>query len=172
LAPVARRSSSTADAAPTRRTDNDALRWRRPVAYAVITAVLAVVGIVPLVLDRDSFPISTYPMFSTRRSTAETVDTAVAVDADGTVRRLGPQRIAGTDEIILATATVSGAINAGTVDQLCTEIADRVAGDGPDTAVGVEVVTERFDAIRWYRGDHMPIDRVVHATCPVPGRPA
>jgi hypothetical protein len=152
--------------------DGDALRWRRPLAYAVIAAVLGVVGIVPLVLDRDSFPISTYPMFSTRRSTAETVDTAVAVDADGTVRRLGPQRIGGTDEIILATATVSGAINAGTVDQLCLEIAGRVAGNGPDTAVSVEVVTERLDALRWYRGDHTPIDRVVHAMCPVPGRPA
>jgi hypothetical protein len=159
-------------ARPSFPTDGAALGWRRPLAYAVIAAVLVVIGIVPLVLDRDSFPLSTYPMFSTRRSTAETVDTAVAVDADGTIRRLGPQRIAGTDEIILATATVSGAINAGTVDQLCTEIARRVAGDGPGTAVGVEVVTERFDAIRWYRGDHTPIDRVVHATCPVPGRPA
>ena len=152
--------------------DDAGLGWRRPLAYGAIAAVLVVVGIVPLVLDRDSFPLSTYPMFSTRRSTAETVDTAVAVDADGTLRRLGPQRIAGTDEIILATATVSGAINAGTVDQLCTEIAGRVAGDGPDSAVGVEVVTERFDAVRWYRGDHTPIDRVVHATCPVPGRSA
>jgi hypothetical protein len=94
------------------------------------------------------------------------------VDPDGTIRRLGPQRIGGSDEIILATATVSGAIGAGTVDQLCAEIAARVAGDGPDTAARVEVVTERFDAIRWYRGDHTPIERVVHATCPVPGRPA
>lgn len=150
----------------------DGLRWRRPLAYTVIAAVLGVVGIVPLVLDRDSFPLSTYPMFSTRRSTAEAVDTAVAVDADGTVRRLGPQRIGGTDEIILATATVSRAINAGTVDQLCTEIAGRVAGDGPDTAANIEIVTELFDAVRWYRGDHEPIERVVHTSCPVPGLPA
>jgi hypothetical protein len=170
LAAVARPSSSSADAAPAGPGAGDGLRWRRPLAYIVIAAVLGVVGFVPLVLDRDSYPLSTYPMFSTRRSTAETVDTAVAVDADGTIHRLGPQRIGGSDEIILATATVSGAIGVGTVDQLCTEIADRVAGDGPASAASVEVVTERYDAIRWYRGDHQPIERVVHASCPVPGR--
>lgn len=167
---VARHIPSTIEGSDAALDDGSPLGWRRPVAYASIVAVLLVVGVVPLALDRDSFPLSTYPMFSTRRSTAETVDTAVAVDADGTTRRLGPQRIGGTDEIILATATVSGAIGNGTVDRLCTEIAGRVAGDGPATAVEVEVVTERFDAILWYRGDHTPIDRTVHATCPVPGR--
>ena len=174
MRPVARHSSPVEDAVDTEAsaTHTAAVGRQRPLAYGVIAAVLVVVGIVPLVLDRDSFPLSTYPMFSTRRSTSETVDTAVAVDADGAIHRLGPQRIAGTDEIILATATVSGAINAGTVDDLCSEIARRVAGDGPDSAASVEVVTERFDAIRWYRGDHTPIDRVVHATCPVPGRPS
>ena len=142
-------------------------RHTRLVAYAAIVAVLLVVGVVPLVLDRDSFPLSTYPMFSSRRSTAESVDTAVAVDAAGALQRLGPERIAGTDEIILATATVGGAIAAGTTDALCREIAGRVASVGPPSAVAVEVVTERFDALDWYDGDREPLQRDVHATCPV-----
>lgn len=157
-------SADPAELAPSR------LGWHRPLAYAAVALVLVVVGVVPLALDRDSFPLSTYPMFSTRRSTAETVDTAVAVDGDGIVHRLGPERIGGTDEIILATATVSDAINRGTVTQLCAEIAGRVAGIGPAGATTVEVVTERFDAIAWYRGDHRPIERHVHATCAVPPR--
>lgn len=146
-------------------------RHTRLVAYVAIAAVLLIVGVVPLLLDRDSYPLSTYPMFSSRRTSAESVDTAVAVDATGEVERLGPERIAGTDEIILATATVAGAINAGTTDDLCAEIAARVASGGPSSAVEVEVVTERFDAIDWYDGHRDPIDRTVHSTCPVP-RPA
>jgi hypothetical protein len=139
----------------------------RAAVRALLVVVVIVIGIVPLLLDRDSFPLSTYPMFSHRRSTAESVDTAVALDASGTPRRLGPQRIAGTDEIILATATVTNAINDGSVDVLCKEIAERVASIGPADAVSVEVVTELYDAIDWYEGDHQPINRVVHATCPV-----
>ncbi len=143
-------------------------RHTRLLAYGVLIAAVVVIGIVPLLLDRDSFPLSTYPMFSTRRSTAETVDTAVAVDGSGRIERLGPERIAGTDEIILATATVGGAIATGTTAQLCEEIAGRVASVGPESAVTVEVVTERFDAIGWYDGDRRPIDRTVHSECPVP----
>jgi hypothetical protein len=143
-------------------------RHTRLVAYGAIAVVLVVVGLVPLVLDRDSYPLSTYPMFSARRTTSESVDTAVALDASGAVERLGPERIAGTDEIILATATVGGAINAGTTDALCTEIAGRVASSGPASAVTIEVVTERYDAILWYRGDRTPIDKTVHSTCAVP----
>jgi hypothetical protein len=143
-------------------------RHTRLLAYGVLLAVIVVVGVVPLALDRDSFPISTYPMFSTRRTTSESVDTAVALDASGRIERLGPERIAGTDEIILATATVGGSIAAGTTDELCAEIAERVASVGPDTAVTVAVVTERFDAVAWYDGDHEPLARTVHSECPVP----
>jgi hypothetical protein len=145
-----------------------AVRWR---GYATLAAVIVVVGVVPLALDRDSFPLSTYPMFSTRRGTDEVVDTAVVVEADGTVRRLDPQRIAGTEEIILATATVGQAISSGTTETLCAEIAARVArgaeasSNGPRT---VQVVTERFDALAWYEGDRTPLERRVHSECPVP----
>ncbi|MFZ9157814.1 MAG: hypothetical protein ACO230_06935 [Ilumatobacteraceae bacterium] len=124
-----------------------------------LIAVVAVVGVVPLALDRDSFPLSTYPMFSSRRSTTETVDTAVA-SIDGTFERLTPLQIAGTDEVIIAARTVSIAIESGTADELCREILDRV-----DDADRVEVITERFDALRWYEGDREPLQRTVHASC-------
>ncbi|NDB05953.1 MAG: hypothetical protein EBX95_09460, partial [Acidimicrobiia bacterium] len=102
---------------------------------------------------------STYPMFSSRRSTTETVDTAVAI-FDGGIERLTPLQIAGTDEVIIAARTVSIAIEGGTADELCREILDRV--DGADR---VEVITERFDALRWYEGDREPLQRTVHASC-------
>lgn len=138
-------------------------------AVASLVAVVALVGIVPLALDRDSFPLSTYPMFSSRRSSAESVHTAVTVTADGTATRLSPTLIAGTDEVIIATVTVANAIRSGTTEQLCGEIARRVAGTAAASeAVAVEVVTERFDAVRWYDGDRTPLERRVHARCGLP----
>lgn len=121
--------------------------------------MVVVLGFVPLALDRDSYPLSTYPMFSSRRSTKEAVDTAVLV-AGNSVRRLTPDQIAGTDEVIIAAQTVSKAIRRGDADALCLEIARRV-----DTTGVIEVVTERFDAVAWYEGEREPLDRVVHATC-------
>ena len=55
-------------------------------AWLCVAAVVGVLGVVPVVLDRDSYPMSTYPMFSYRRTTTETVDTAVVV-VDGPARR-------------------------------------------------------------------------------------
>jgi len=145
-------------------------------AWAAVAAVVGVVGVVPLVTDRDSFPLSTFPMFASRRSSAEQVTTAVAVADDGRVVRLSPERIAGTDEVIQAAATVRTAVQQGRADDLCAEIATRLAGADADSGVvvAVEVVTERYDAPDWFAGRRDPLERVVHARCPVevPGRRA
>jgi hypothetical protein len=85
------------------------------------------------------------------------------------VWRLDPERIAATDEVILAAVTVSDAINSGHGDRLCAEIARRVASAGPREAAAVEVVTERYDALEWFAGHRTPLARVVHARCAVPG---
>jgi hypothetical protein len=140
-------------------------------AWAVVLGIIAVLGVFPVVTRRDSYPVSDFPMFSSRRTATESVDTAVAVGPDGLdarVWRLDPRLIAATDEVIIAAVTVSRAIQSGTADQLCADIAARVAARGPSGATTVEVVTERFDAVRWFEGDHTPITRRVHAECPVP----
>lgn len=129
------------------------------VARLLFVATVVILGVIPLALDRDSFPLSTYPMFSSRRSTSESVDTAVAF-VDGNMVRLTPSQIAGTDEVIIAARTVSIAIERDRANTLCAEILRRVAG-----ADRVEVISERFDAIRWYRGHRIPLSRTVHATC-------
>jgi hypothetical protein len=140
---------------------------QRLLAWGAAGFVVVGLGVVPLVLERDSYPHSTYPMFSSRRGAATAVDTAVAVGADDQVWRLDPARLAATDEVILAAATVSRHVGAGTSEVLCDEIAGRVATDGPSGAIAVEVVTERFDAVAWFRGERTPLDRVVHARCEV-----
>ena len=57
-------------------------RWR---AWAAAGVAVVVVGVVPFVLDRDSFPLSTFPMFAADIDRTQSVDTAVAVGADGAV---------------------------------------------------------------------------------------
>jgi len=142
---------------------------QRTRARVVALACVVVVGGVPVALNRDSFPLSTFPMFASQRTSSETVDTAVAVNGTQ-VWRLDPERIAGTDEVIQAAATVSDAIGAGTADRLCAEIAQRVSSSGPREANAVEVVTERYDSVKWFAGDRTVLGRVVHAHCPVAER--
>ena len=139
------------------------MMWRRW-AWAAVAVAIVLVGVVPFALDRDSFPLSTFPMFAADIDRTQSVDTAVAVDAAGGVIRLTPAEIGGTTVVNQAASVVTTAIVGGQAADLCAVIAGRVGDAG---AVAVEVVTERHDAVRWFDGDRTPVDRVVHARCPV-----
>ena len=146
------------------------MRWR---AWAVIVVLIGAFGVWPVLAQRDSYPVSNLAMFASPRSRTEPVVTAVAVAGDGAaprVWRLGPQRLAGTDEVIAAGAAVRRAVAAGTAEVLCHDIAARVATRGPKEAEAVEVVTERYDAVAWFQGRRVPIERIVHHRCGVPER--
>ena len=136
--------------------------WR---AWAAAGLAVVVVGAVPFVLDRDSFPLSTFPMFAADIDRTQSIDTAVAMAPDGTTIRLTPAEIGGTTVVNQAASVVTTAIVGGRADELCATIARRLAG--PAGAVAVEVVTERYDAVRWFDGDSTPVDRVVHVRCAV-----
>jgi hypothetical protein len=133
-------------------------------------ALVVVLGVLPLVLDRDSYPLSTYPMFARDRPRENAVTTAVLV-VDGGVRRLDPELIAATDEVILAVATVVDAVDRGTAGALCAEIAGRVRSSGRladgSAPAAVEVVTEWYDAVAYFASDRRPMRRVVHERCAV-----
>lgn len=137
-------------------------RRRQVIAMAAVALVAALVW--PATADRDSFPLSNYPMFAAARPAETTFRTAVGVDASGDVVRLSPRQIGGTDQVIQAAATIRRAIENGTADEVCAEIARRHDG----AAVTVEIVTERYDTIAWFDGDTEPIERRVHARCRVP----
>lgn len=111
----------------------------------------------------DGFPISTYPMFTNDRGQIVDLDTVVLVD--GSRRRLSPEVIGGTDEIVLASATVSRAIREGpaALERLCREVAARA--DRPGT---VEVVTERHDTVALLQDGAPPLRTTVHERCVAP----
>jgi hypothetical protein len=137
---------------------------RRRLAIAAFAVALVIALVWPATVGRDSFPLSSYPMFAAARPAETTFRSAVGVDAAGEFVRLSPRAISGTDQVIQAAATIRRAIRNDTTDQLCVEIAQRL-GDG---VVAVELVTERYDTIAWFDGETEPIERRVHARCPVP----
>jgi hypothetical protein len=131
--------------------------------YALGGLAVAAVAL-PGFTDKDSFPLSNYPMFSYDLGRVRPIDTAVGVTDDGEQERLSPEVIAGGYEVIHASRTVSKAIRAGDADALCNEIATRAGTE----FTRIEVVTETYDTVRWFGGDETPLDRVVHASCEVP----
>ncbi len=112
----------------------------------------------------DGFPLSTYPMFAADTGSVRAIATAVGIDADGVVHRLDPGAIGGGDEPVLAAETARNAVNEGSADEYCAEIAARV--DDAEIAA-VEVRTEVRDTVADVDASE-PADEVrVHARCEV-----
>ena len=105
-------------------------------------------------------------MFSAHIDRTQSIDTVVGLRSDGTVIRLTPAQISGTSIVNQAASVVSSAIGESRAPDLCSAVAARI-GPGTDAAA-VEIVTERYDAVGWFDGQRAPIDRIVHARCPVP----
>ena len=132
--------------------------WRRWVTALALVAVVS-----PVLRDRDSFPLSTYPMYASARSEVVSFSTVVAYDAGGQPVRLSLRTIARPDDALIGQARVRASIAEGTADVRCAE----VAGSAPDAAARVEVVTERHDVVALASGDESLVDREVHASCEV-----
>jgi hypothetical protein len=134
----------------------------RPRRSVVAVLVAALVVLSPLVREstNDTYPLSTYPMFAADRGRVHRIATAVEVEAGGDVRRLSPELIAGTDEVVLAGVTVARAVRRDEASELCGEIAARL-GEGRT----VEVRTETVDVVALV-ADGTPASVVeTHATC-------
>jgi hypothetical protein len=119
---------------------------------------------------RDGYPFSTYPMFSSRKVSAETtVSHAVAIEKGAPPRALSP-RMLGTEEVLQARANVQHAIDAGpaAAKQLCVEVAARVAADAALAGIdAVEIRTDTYDAVAYLEGKTTPSTAKRHARCAV-----
>ncbi len=136
----------------------------------LITAGVVGALVAPVLLDRDGFPLSTYPMYSRARGDAVTFATAQAVDDAGAVTTLTLAVIGDSDDPLIVAGELRDAIRDGRAQQRCEEIAQRAAaweGLPPNTA-SIDVVTERHDVVAQVQGESSVLDRTVHATCSVP----
>lgn len=143
----------------------------RTLAYTVLAAAVAAVLGPPLwPPPADSYPLSTYPMFSIDRGAVSQVATVVGVDEAGEEARLTPGLIGGTDEPMLAVATASRAARGTLAEQrrLCEQVAGRVARSGRDEVVAVRLQVEVHDSVAHVTGDEVePRSVRVLATCEV-----
>lgn len=141
---------------------------RRAWAYAFSLALIAAV-LWPLLRtpQADSFPFSTYPMFSGRQSSEVSIAHVVAIDAAGRTEALPPEAL-GTDEVIQAFETVRQAIRQGdaSVAALCADAA-YWAHDRREDVVSVAIVTDTYDGIEYFDGANEPITSETHAKCAV-----
>jgi hypothetical protein len=140
-------------------------------ARIVITAGVVGALLAPVALDRDGFPLSTYPMYSRARGDAVTFATVQAVDADGTTSSLSLGIVGDSDDPLIVAGELRAAISDGRADQRCEDIAARVAGWGglpPGGDIRIEVVTERHDVVAHVEGEPSLLERTVHASCGVP----
>ena len=133
---------------------------------------MGVVGalVAPVVMDRDGFPLSTYPMYSRARGEAVTFPTAQAVDENGATSPLTLAIIGDSDDPLIVAGELRDVIRDGRAEQRCEEIARRALGwDGlPAAGVSIEVVTERHDVVAQVEGGESLLGRSVHASCELP----
>ena len=124
---------------------------RRAAALGV-TALVALIVLWPVLAhpDTDGFPLSTYPMFSTRRPSAAAFATVVGVDGAGRSHWLTPTLVNGTREVVQAAAVVQRQVADGRADQLCAEVAERVARAGVVATEQIQVVTVRYDTVGYF----------------------
>jgi hypothetical protein len=147
----------------------------RAYAYTVSAVLLAAV-LSPLLLDAqdprtDSFPLSTYPMFSYDKPRTATVTSAVAQGPDGLEVPLAPKFI-GTSETMQALRTIQNSVRAGRerAKELCKTIAARVARSTDPELAGVDrvaFVTLTVDSIDFLSGDRTPLARRIEQRCKV-----
>lgn len=120
----------------------------------------------------DSYPLSTYPMFASRRD-KPWLYFVEGVDRTGSTQRL-PPRLLGNDEVMQAAATVRRAVQAGpeALELLCRDIAQRVAHEGePSGLRELRIVAAQFDPVGYFVAGPEPEARNVHFACAVPSAP-
>ncbi len=139
-------------------------RTRGAVTFAVIGVLVA-----PVALDRDSFPLSTYPMYSSSRGSESTLVTAQGVRADGSMRELTPTLIGDSDDPLVVVGRLRSALATGRADVRCAEIAERVeARSAYVDVVAIEIVSERHGTVARTLGEDSLVERTVRSTCEVP----
>ncbi len=105
----------------------------------------------------DSYPLSTYPMFSRPRG-QPLLHQVVAVDRTGEERVLPPRLVANA-ETLQASAALRQAVATGQLARLCREIATRVASD-PEFpgAKRLDVRAVRYNPISYFVDGPLPIE--------------
>lgn len=143
------------------------VRARRLLAIAVALGAASAV-LLPTALGwKDSFPLSTYPMFTTQRTKA-TVYQLLGV-AVGGEREPVPPSLLGTSEVMQAKVLIQRAARGGKAERraLCRDVAARAASSGREWR-RVELVESHFEPVKYLLGSAKPLSRKRLFRCKVP----
>lgn len=116
----------------------------------------------------DSFPLSTYPMFSQPRG-QPTLYAVVAQMSDGRQQRLSPELV-GSKEVLQAKVLIQRSVDGGpgSMAELCRGTAARVASAaGFGAASGVAIVRRQYDPIGYFTSGPAPLAEQTLHECPV-----
>jgi hypothetical protein len=144
----------------------DRARW----VGLVVSLALIAATLEPLVREPydDGFPLSTYPMFATKRPTVQTYHYALGYSQDGQRHTLSPSMI-GSGEILQALRIIEHAVSRGSAETkaLCEAVAARVARDDDfANIVTIRIVRGTHDAVE-YLGEHRVGKEVERGRCEV-----
>ena len=131
----------------------------------LVSAALLVALWWPLVAKRDSFPLSTYPMFSRERAAEIDVDHVIGVLADGGREPVPPSLVAD-GEVLQTRVLVRGAVQRGrdATRELCRAVAERAG----TRYLELEVRSDRYQVLGYFAGNREPVTSRVHARCRPP----
>jgi hypothetical protein len=137
---------------------------------AVLSVLLIGLSVWPAIKtpSTDSFPFSNYPMFA-RKKGHPLVHRVVGVTAKGERLRVPPEMIAN-DEVMQAYRTVRAAVRKGKKGTalLCRDTAERIIETGSmKDVIRLEVLSDRYDAVRYFTHAPIPIRSRTHSICPV-----
>ena len=124
---------------------------------AVVSLLLIAATLWPVLGDprHDGFPLSTYPMFASKRPTLQTYRYALGETGSGERRTLSPMLV-GTGEVLQAIRVIDRAVAGGRGEQLklCESIAARAAADDEfSDLTAVRIVTGTHDAVEYLARD-------------------
>ncbi len=144
---------------------------RPALAYAISIALVGAV-LSPMIgeVPKDSFPLSTFPMFSHKRPATVEIDHVVAIDDNHDVHVVPPQLVAGS-EVLQTKAAIAHAVNRGKQARrkLCRDVAARLAQDDDYRRIKrVEVRRDRFNVARYFSESKKPLHTQVFVRCSLP----
>jgi hypothetical protein len=133
-------------------------RVRRFVTAGLIAALIS-----PAIRNEDSLPLSTYPMYSSRRSNLSKFVTASGIDDQGNRTTLSALTISGSRDRLITQSFLNDAVARGDASVICAELASRL----DPSLSAVEIATEQHDTIARLQGRPSLMQRDLHASCEV-----
>ncbi|MEM8606181.1 MAG: hypothetical protein AAGF92_03710 [Myxococcota bacterium] len=142
---------------------------------AIFSLVVSALVLAPAFLDptEDSFPLSTFPMFSrAKRDPGLIVTQVLAVMPDGTRKPLPPTLSTGNEEVIQTLRMIRDAVYGDRQRKaaFCDEVAARVRSSGDEywqQAKTIEIARSHFDSVAYFETGPTPVTRKALKRCSV-----